>query len=203
MHHINNIISHLIPSSYLNHYVIQEKIAKRPKKNTTEVSYLYWIADVLISYLFVVYQHICMDELVMHMLLFAELTYVYQSTQDAYKSADDTPSLEAASSSTASLKTPEENPNCQLLSYRQYDATFPSEDIDAEPITSFFRGDEESGYFKQFGSKRQAEAWMNEYFNGGPSYNGTYNVTAEVENISSGMYVVKITKVLDENQFGE
>ena len=44
---------------------------------------------------------------------------------------------------------------------------------------------------------------MNEYFNGGPSYNGTYNVTAEVENISSGMYVVKITKVLDENQFGE
>ena len=60
MHHINNIISHLIPSSYLNHYVIQEKIAKRPKKNTTEVSYLYWIADVLIGYSFVVYQYICM-----------------------------------------------------------------------------------------------------------------------------------------------
>ena len=140
-----------------------------------------------------------MDELVMRMLLFAELTCVYQSTplNYTYKSADDTPSLEAASSSTASLKTPEEDPNCQ-------GATFPKEDDDAKLITSFFNGEDEFCRVKQFGSKRQAEEWMNKFFNGGPLDNGTYNVTAEVEKISgSGKYVVKITKVLDENQFGE
>ena len=96
-----------------------------------------------------------------------------------------------------------EEANSASFSHRQEGAIFPKEDDDAEPITSFFRGNEESGYFKQFGSKRKAAAWVNEFFNGGSSDNGTYNVTAEVENISSGIYVVKITKVLDENQFGE
>ena len=88
------------------------------------------------------------------------------------------------------------------ISHRQEGAIFPSEDADAELITSFFRGEEVSRCFKLFGSKRQAEAWMNKFFNSGQSDNGTYNVTAEVEKFS-GKYVVKITKVLDENQFGE
>ena len=96
-----------------------------------------------------------------------------------------------------------EEANSASFSHRQEGAIFPSEDADAELITSFFRGSEELCRVKQFGSERKATAWVNKFFNGGSSDNGTYNVTAEVENISSGMYVVKITKVLDENQFGE
>ena len=96
-----------------------------------------------------------------------------------------------------------EEANSASFSHRQEGAIFPSEDADAELITSFFRGEEESGYFKQFESKRKATAWVNKFFNGGSSDNGTHNVTAEVERISSGIYVVKITKVFDENQLGE
>ena len=134
--------------------------------------------------------------------------FFVESEMEIDSDVEDEASSAAAKKSTAKAKKKrkktgsDEEVIASDISYRQEGAIFPSEDIDAELITSFFRGEEESRCIKQFGSKRQAEAWMNKFFNGGPSDNCTYNVTAEVEKFS-GKYVVKITKVLDENQFGE